>query len=79
MSRASALPEAEQAELAAILRAHVERYPRMQPPGAKLLCQNEFGGGRLMAGPAASLAPCKRNMPRHSPAYRFALHSVLGV
>lgn len=57
MSRASALPEAERAELAAILRAHAERYPRMQPSDAvKLLYQNEFGGGHLIADPAASLA-----------------------
>lgn len=51
------LPEAERAELAAILRAHAERYPRMQPPGAgKLFYQNEFGSGHLIADPAASLA-----------------------
>ena len=44
-------------ELLTLLRAHAARYPLMQPCDAvKLLYQNEFGGGHLIADPARSLA-----------------------
>lgn len=38
------------------LRAHAGRYPAMEPRDAvKLIYQNEFGGGHLIAGPAESM------------------------
>ncbi len=44
-------------ELFTVLRAHAARYPLMQPCDAvKLLYQNEFGGGHLIADPDRSLA-----------------------
>ena len=44
-------------ELLTLLRAHAARYPLMQPCDAvKLLYQNEFGGGHLIADPNRSLA-----------------------
>lgn len=44
-------------ELLTLLRTHAARYPLMQPCDAvKLLYQNEFGGGHLIADPARSLA-----------------------
>ena len=44
------------AELRAVLLAHARRYPQMQPQDAvKLLYQNEFGGGHLIADPQESL------------------------
>ena len=44
------------AELEAVLLAHAARYPRMEPgDGVKLLYQNEFGGGHLVASPEDSL------------------------
>lgn len=43
-------------DLAAILTAHAEKYPLMQPRDAvKLIYQNEFGGGHLIADANASL------------------------
>ena len=43
-------------ELRSILLAHVRRYPAMAPQdGVKLVYQNEFGGGHLVADPAQSL------------------------
>ena len=40
-----------------ILRQHAARYPLMEPTDAvKLLYQNEFGGGHLIADEAACLA-----------------------
>lgn len=39
-------------ELAQILRVHAKNYPEMQPTDAvKLLYQNEFGGGHMIADP----------------------------
>ena len=39
------------------LTAHAGRYPAMEPRDAvKLIYQNEFGGGHLIADPAGSLA-----------------------
>ena len=44
-------------ELRGVLAAHARRYPLMRPTDAvKLIFQNEFGGGHLIADPAASLA-----------------------
>ncbi len=44
------------AELRGILAAHGARYPRMEPRDAvKLVYQNEFGGGHLIADPAENL------------------------
>lgn len=44
-------------ELSEILRAHAARYPQMSPCDAvKLLYQNEFGGGHIVANEQASLA-----------------------
>lgn len=43
-------------ELRAVLSAHGARYPAMEPQdGVKLVYQNEFGGGHLVADPAQSL------------------------
>lgn len=43
-------------ELAAVLTAHAETYPLMRPQDAvKLIYQNEFGGGHMIADAAASL------------------------
>lgn len=43
-------------ELRAVLSAHGARYPAMRPQdGVKLIYQNEFGGGHLVADPARSL------------------------
>lgn len=43
-------------ELRTILEAHAARYPRMEPQDAvKLIFQNEFGGGHLIADPEQSL------------------------
>ena len=43
-------------ELRAVLSAHGARYPAMEPQdGVKLIYQNEFGGGHLVADPAQSL------------------------
>lgn len=44
-------------ELTSILSAHAERYPEMRPQDAvKLIYQNEFGGGHLIADPAQALS-----------------------
>lgn len=44
-------------ELRAVLTAHAGCYPAMTPQdGVKLVYQNEFGGGHLVAEPAQSLA-----------------------
>lgn len=44
-------------ELREVLSAHARRYPAMTPRDAvKLIYQNEFGGGHLIADPAACLA-----------------------
>lgn len=51
----------EFAELADILRIHALRYPRMQPQdGVKLIYQNEFGGGHLIADPDRAMAYLRR-------------------
>lgn len=43
-------------ELRAVLAAHARRYPAMTPRDAvKLVYQNEFGGGHIIAGSAQSL------------------------
>lgn len=43
-------------ELRAVLTAHARRYPMMTPQDAvKLIYQNEFGGGHMIADPAQSL------------------------
>lgn len=43
-------------ELRAVLAAHAQRYPAMAPQDAvKLIYQNEFGGGHMIADPAQSL------------------------
>lgn len=44
-------------ELEAVLRAHAARYPNMEPADAvKLIYQNEFGGGHLIADAESCLA-----------------------
>ncbi len=44
-------------ELRAVLLAHAEMYPLMEPTDAvKLLYQNEFGGGHMIRDEAACLA-----------------------
>ncbi|HIZ55648.1 MAG TPA: MerR family transcriptional regulator [Firmicutes bacterium] len=46
----------KQEETEQILRAHAIRYPAMQPQDAvKILYQNVFGGGHMIAHPSASL------------------------
>ena len=48
-------------ELRAILIAHAERYPLMQPTDAvKLIYQNEFGGGHLIRDEQACLNYLRR-------------------
>lgn len=43
-------------ELRSVLLSHAKRYPAMGPQdGVKLIYQNEFGGGHLIADPARSL------------------------
>ena len=43
-------------ELRQVLAAHARRYPAMAPAdGVKLIYQNEFGSGHLIADPAQSL------------------------
>ena len=55
-------------ELLAILRAHAARYPLMQPCDAvKLLYQNEFGGGHLIADPERSLARIREEAAAFAP------------
>lgn len=46
----------EQEELSRVLALHAKRYPLMRPCDAvKLIYQNEFGGGHMIADPNASL------------------------
>jgi hypothetical protein len=48
-------------ELKAILTAHAQRYPLMQPcDGVKLIFQNEFGGGHLIRDEQACLDYLRR-------------------
>lgn len=48
-------------ELITVLRDHALRYPLMQPCDAvKLIYQNEFGGGHLIADPASCLDYLRR-------------------
>lgn len=48
-------------ELEAILRAHAEKYPKMEPTDAvKLIYQNEFGGGHLIRDEEACLRYLRR-------------------
>lgn len=48
-------------ELARVLEEHARRYPLMAPQdGVKLIYQNEFSGGHLIAGPEESLARLRR-------------------
>lgn len=48
-------------ELKAILMAHAQRYPLMQPSDAvKLIYQNEFGGGHLIRDEQACLNCLRR-------------------
>ena len=48
-------------ELKTILAAHAARYPLMQPTDAvKLIYQNEFGGGHMIADEQACLAYLRR-------------------
>lgn len=55
-------------ELLAVLRAHAARYPMMQPCDAvKLLYQNEFGGGHLIADPDRSLARIREEASDFTP------------
>ena len=61
-------------ELKAILIAHAKRYPLMQPTDAvKLIYQNEFGGGHMIADPQACLAYLKREYAQvaHDPQKAF--------
>ena len=51
------MTQIERAETEQILRQGAARYPEMAPEdGVKLLFQNEFGGGHLIADPMGSLA-----------------------
>ena len=56
-------------ELKAILTEHARRYPLMEPTDAvKLIYQNEFGGGHMIANEEACLAYLLReytNTPRN--------------
>ena len=48
-------------ELESILKAHAARYPLLQPTDAvKLIYQNEFGGGQMIADEQACLAYLRR-------------------
>lgn len=48
-------------ELESVLRAHAQRYPKMEPTDAvKLLYQNEFGGGHLVRDELACLQYLRR-------------------
>lgn len=48
-------------ELKVILSDHARRYPRMEPTDAvKLIFQNEFGGGHMIANEDACLAYLRR-------------------
>ena len=50
------MDKTEREELSRVLEVHGERYPLMRPCDAvKLIYQNEFGGGHMIADPNASL------------------------
>ena len=69
-----------QHELEAVIRQHAHRYPMMQPTDAvKLLYQNEFGGGHLIADPAQALAYLMREMERLSPDDTLPLTESIGA
>ena len=61
--------------LRAALAAHAGRYPAMEPQDAvKLVYQNEFGGGHLIASPAQSLERLRaeHGAAAHDPAVPLA-------
>ena len=66
-------------ELRAVLRAHARRYPAMRPQDAvKLIYQNEFGGGHLIADPARSLERLKAESAAAVPGPDKPAHEDIG-
>ena len=54
--------------LESILRRHAALYPAMMPCDAvKLVYQNEFGGGHLVANPAGSLERLRQELETEAP------------
>ena len=55
-------------ELAQIMRLHAEKYPGMKPQDCiKLLYQNTWGGGHMIADPEKSLAYLKQELAEVKP------------
>lgn len=72
-------------ELETVLKAHVARYPFMEPTdGVKLIYQNEFGGGHLIRSEETCLAYLRReyaSVPKDSdaPPYEDIGNGILRV
>lgn len=66
-------------ELQALLQDHLNRYPLMQPQDVvKLLYQNEFGPGHLVADPEACLERLKDEFSKTVPDERIPLIESIG-
>ncbi len=64
-------------ELSEIIKAHANKYPKMQPCDAvKLIYQNEFGGGHLIADPAQSLERLKEELAACRPSDEPLMESI---
>lgn len=66
-------------ELTEILLAHAARYPEMEPTDAvKLIYQNEFGGGHMIANAEACLAYLRREYATTAHNFDLALTENIG-
>ncbi len=66
-------------ELADVLRIHALRYPLMQPQdGVKLIYQNEFGGGHLIADPDRAIAYLHREYAQIEKNSEFVAEESIG-
>ncbi len=66
-------------ELKAILTEHARRYPLMEPTDAvKLIYQNEFGGGHMIANTEACLAYLRREYVSTAHNFDLALTENIG-
>jgi len=67
------------AMVSAILSAHFENYPKMQPQDAvKLIYQNEFGPGHMIADEKKSLQRLQQEMAGLSPMAKEPLYESIG-
>lgn len=66
-------------QLEQILRQQAKTYPKMQPTDAvKLIYQNEFGGGHMIADPQACLAYLRSEYAQVTPDPRLPLYESIG-